>query len=80
MKGAKEKVIDKEDIENIENRIGNVEKEEIERKREIESWNKERKKERKMVTIVRRGRKWKGDGFQGRTERNRWKSGNGKKV
>lgn len=57
MKGAKEKVIDKEDIENIENRIGNVEKEEIERKREIESWNKERKKERKMVTIVRRGRK-----------------------
>lgn len=57
MKGAKEKVIDKEDIENIENRIGNVEKEEIERKREIESWNKERKKQRKMVTIVRRGRK-----------------------
>lgn len=46
MKGAKEKVIDKEDIENIENRIGNIEKEEIERKREIESWNKERKKER----------------------------------
>lgn len=73
-------MIDKEDRENIENRIENIKKEEIERKGKIESWNKERKRVRKMVTIVRRGRKWKGDGFQGRTERNRWKSGNGKKV
>lgn len=39
-------VIDKKYKENIENRIENVEKEEIEKKREIESWNKERKKER----------------------------------
>lgn len=46
MKGAKEMVIDKKYKENIENRIENVEKEEIEKKREIESWNKERKKER----------------------------------
>lgn len=73
-------MIDKEDRENIENRIESIKKEEIERKGEIESWNKERKRVRKMVTIVRRRRKWKGDGFQGRTERNRWKSGNGKKV
>lgn len=57
MKEQKRRQIDKEDRENIENRIENVEKEEIERKREIEIWNKERKRVRKMVTIVRRGRK-----------------------
>lgn len=50
-------MIDKEDRENIENRIENIKKEEIERKGKIESWNKERKRVRKMVTIVRRGRK-----------------------